>query len=112
MEDITKLPKWAQNRIMLLERKVDELVGDIAARDGSQKTGVSYTTDFSCTDEVRRFIPTDTVRFHLPKLSERHVTDCYIEVRKLDDHIEVRTQGTLVIRPRVTNVVTIRVEDL
>jgi trans-aconitate methyltransferase len=51
MNDISKLPKWAQDRIKQLQRQRDSAVDELNKALSEQKPSEIYTDDLICTGE-------------------------------------------------------------
>jgi len=95
-EDITKLPKWAQKRIELLEGAVDYLGHKLKQWEGEEETNVVYLDGLN----TERPLPKDaTIRFYND--------DEWINVRVEGGGIHVTGQRCLAIFPYVANVVNI-----
>lgn len=108
MENIDKLPKWAQQRIRLLERRVEELKEALAQRNGEAGDGRVILNPFS--DDARLTFPTDTtVRFSVSGEKYRG----YFEFRHKpkEGTVEVHGSGAMIIKPHVTNVISLCLVD-
>lgn len=111
--DVTKLPKWAQGYIELLQRYLREsedattrLVGDASEEPGS----VSFTDHLR---PARPIPPGHKIYFHF---APRVVSPSYISARYLDDQfngdgVEVGADRRILIEPRATNLVYVRLEE-
>ena len=88
MEDVTKLPKWAQAKIGRLERQVEALGLELKGRDAEVPTPVYYETGWP---RAKHFLPKEPICFKIPSDKMPH-RDYSLEV-----HIEEST-GTLVVR--------------
>ena len=99
MEDITKLPKWAQNRIRIAEGKIME-THRLLQRITPTKIKIQRGYE-----EAPMYVPDDRpVTFSLPN------GDISVSIK--GNVIEVHSHcKRLSIHPRVTNVVTIKQED-
>jgi len=95
-EDITKLPKWAQRKILLLERQVDSLGHRLKQWEGEEETNVVYLDGINSEYPL----PKDkTIRFYNDNE--------WIDVRVKGGGIHVMGQRRLAIFPQMTNVVDI-----
>jgi hypothetical protein len=103
MNDITKLPKWARERITFAERLVKELNDALKLANG--RHGVSRARIVSYGDAGDFFMP-DNATFRM-QLGDRW--EEFIEVRMEDGGVSVSGGCQLAIEPRVTNVITVRV---
>lgn len=97
VEDITKLPKWAQRRIQTLERDNADLVAQLTAGDAD--------TDVHILDYVHgdRPLPRHTViKF---TLSNGGYVQCRVNDKR--DCVNVMTEEALHVQPEVTNVINV-----
>lgn len=95
-EDITKLPRWAQDRIKALEADVAHAQAQLAAHDAPDGTPITWTTSIDSTRHgLHKYA---TVRFQTP--------NGYVDVHLTDEgELRVYAQNTMVIRPRSANLV-------
>jgi hypothetical protein len=100
MEDITKLPKWAQSRIRIAESKIAE-THRLLQR--VHPTNIKIQQSY---DEAPIYLPADKpVTFSLP------TGDISVSIK--GNGLEVYSHcNSLSIRPRVSNVVTIKQENM
>lgn len=105
MENLDKLPKWARDRISRLERQVETLQETLAHRNGEASSGRIILNPYD--DDARLVFPDHTnVRF---AMSDKGWRD-YFEVRLKGDCIEVACGGPMIIKPHVTNVISLTPE--
>jgi hypothetical protein len=91
MEDITKLPKWAQRHIQFLENQLENFRTMLAQFEGKEKTSI-YRIDLL----TQKPLPEGTIRF---KLSETSWIDCRVQGKAVD----VSGSTRLTIEPEATN---------
>lgn len=99
MENIEKLPKWAQSRILVAENRLKEMERLMERRVPTKVYIRRYTS------EVPIYLPDDRgIVFSLPSGE--------VEARIKEDGLEVRSCfKSMSIFPHVSNVVTIKPED-
>ena len=99
MEDLNKLPKWAQNRIRVAESNIAE-TSRLLQRLPPTKIKINRAYD-----EAPIYVPDDrAITFSLP------TGDISVSIK--GNTLEVYSHcNCLSIRPRVSNVVTIKQED-
>lgn len=105
MEDLSKLPKWARERIESAERQVRELTEDLTARINNVPTRIAILERINSTvSTVENFLDDHSrIRFHF---SDRD----HLDVMLLERHerlvLEVSTGfGTVIVAPSSSNVV-------
>lgn len=113
--DITKLPKWAQERIGFLEgalRRAQERYEELTAcLSGRQKTRIKVDRGLR---EGDFYLPeTSEIVFILPNGNEVGVRFPYSNRGPQTDRFEIRSNGRdeLFIRPHVSNVIEIFTAD-
>jgi len=97
VNDVTKLPRWAQDKIALLERNLEYAKKQLAALDNENGmvTWESYP-------EKHGIPPTATVRFRL------NIGNVEARIDGSGDHLRVSTTtGRLVVLPGAANTVHI-----
>jgi hypothetical protein len=106
MTDITRLPKWAQDRICIAERTVEELKAALEIAEG--KHGLSNASVRHRADDLL-FVP-DHASFRM-QLGERY--DRYIEanIGNGGDCVKIYAGTSLLIEPESSNVVTLRLRQ-
>lgn len=103
-----KLPKWAQQELVHLRRREEELMARIETRAGSADTNVWVRANAGANMGLEPVGRDEQVIFALPGSSGPQPNN-YVEVRLLSDGaLNVRyAHGTIVLRPRVSNSVDI-----
>jgi hypothetical protein len=102
MENLAKLPKWARDRIVSLERQVETLSGALADRNGEAVGGRVQINPYSPTKLL--FSDDSLVRFSLGASDWRD----YFEVRLDGVGVRVRSGGPMLILPQVTNSILLK----
>lgn len=102
MEDVTKLPKWAQEKIRLLEMRLAEARAEnTEIAEGNTDTFVEGRLGLP-----DKYLPNRTeVTFRIGP-DRRNV----IRVRNEKNHIYINGDDALMIEPWVTNVVKVRLK--
>lgn len=90
MEDVKKLPKWAQDRINLLEESLKDEKARVATFLGKKPSRVSIRHWNGDIHDIK-FMPEETYRFQVDGESD------YVEVTIVDKHLSVRTGDRLLI---------------
>jgi ribosomal protein L6P/L9E len=98
MNDVTKLPKWAQEHIKKLECRVSEIDARIAAENGPD----TRVQQLFGAREHKNLGDRVTVRFNIK--GHEH-----IDVSMRDDHIYVSGISTIIITPTASNCIQVRV---
>jgi hypothetical protein len=103
-EDVTKLPKWAQQRITTLQANEEywrrKALEAASAGDGTNTTIYNYHRD---GEEVLGLPNNTTIRFKVGKAR--------INVRVDGDKLDVRSDGDpLLVKPWACNAVTVTTE--
>lgn len=103
MNDITKLPKWAQTEIEVLRRRVANLQEKLDQVDGA--TGTMYWMNSSTVDLVKHGLPDYASVYATVEGGE-------IEVNVQDGSLIVRTvRGNPIVQPQATNVFKVKVGE-
>jgi hypothetical protein len=110
MNDITKLPQWAQREIERLRRDLAQMETDIAMIVGATPSAVEVDPErnYRSKEQPRLFLPaTYSVRFNL--------VGGEVDVRLKDGAVEIygNSQGSLgdfVVVPQISNVIAVRFE--
>lgn len=102
--NILSLPKWAQGRIMVLEMRLREAREKVEEQANPGPTRVAVNPDPMRDDCADFWAPDDArVRFFL---SDRRWITAVLE----EGQLHLLGDGPLIIRPWVSNVVTVDVE--
>lgn len=106
-EDVTRLPKWAQQKISTLERNVEYWRGKaIAGEDGQSDT---FLVHGWTEDAVKPLGDRPTIRFFIPRPGSRAEE---LEARIKDGELQVRcNDGVLSVVPHSSNLVCISSVD-
>jgi hypothetical protein len=102
-QDLSKLPRWARERIQFLERRVQEAADREAMGPEDSNTFLNPHLDH---DSVRRPTPLGRdahVRWHLEGDEERF----YLEARLDDGVLLVMSSHLLAVRPKSSNVINV-----
>lgn len=101
MNDITKLPKWAQQEIQRLERQLSATKQALEDKENN-KESLIWTNDYTNVPVVKRYIQDDEVSCQTKNGSLNIAItpkENYIEIR----HIVNSSMDALVIHPRFSN---------
>jgi hypothetical protein len=104
MNDVTKLPKWVQDKIQVLEMRLQEMTKRARAYEEGRPTRVSIHHLQLSSDEKPLYLPDDRqIRFRVGDEDW-----CYVDVRlrKYPEGvaIELMSGGDIHIAPEVRNV--------
>lgn len=116
MNDVTKLPKWAQTEIAVLKRRVKDLEDRIVAIGNPEKALVVATESLSHRGSDIGLGADCRVRFYIGE-NRRDSYQPYIEVHRnyhsIGGWIDIMSGwGSLVIRPQANNFAMVRAENL
>jgi hypothetical protein len=104
MNDVSRLPKWAQAEIQRLQRDVKSAEERLAAAFGNTETRIEIDPyrKYQGDGEGRRFVPNNTtIRFLLEEHGE-------IDVRLRDNELILQASGRVgcfCVKPQASNVV-------
>lgn len=100
MEDVKRLPKWVQNKIIVLERNLHNLQAELRQIYGAEETNVSFSKgileEFNLPKDVR-------ITFKI-KPHQRSWIDCYITN---DGKLRVSGNNSILINPSASNCFTV-----
>lgn len=100
-QEINKLPKWAQEKLHILNNQVRTMRGAMQEMTEETPSNV-YWNDYST--DARKFIPDNAiVRFQLP--------DGYITMHMYDDRVQVLGSTRIKLNPHASNHIEIRIDD-
>jgi len=95
--DVSKLPKWAQDRIRLLERKAERLEHKIDQLEGTEETNITYLDGLG-----ERPLPANkTIRF---QTNAGHID---VRLEREGEGLYVNAQHPMAIHPQAANSVQI-----
>jgi len=105
-EDVSRLPRWARQRIERLTAEIEHLKAVTSAAETGQ-TNVTLLNGI----EERGLPPNARIRFRLPRgRPGSDVLECSV-LRGDPDTVEIRSNdGRLVVLPSVSNVIYVKVE--
>jgi len=104
-QDISKLPKWAQRRIEMLEANIAHYKEKAYAAARGDAGSPIVISQYGEGDDIG--LPEETIRFFPDPKDRRH----YIDVRRQPYGVEVRSNPLLGIRPTSSNAVLLTLED-
>jgi hypothetical protein len=112
MNDVTKLPKWVQDKIQVLEMRVEEMTKRARAYEEKTPTPVYVRNLSPLPDEKPLYLPADkAIRFLVGKGDWE-----YIDVRlrrtaeQKEAFVELMAGGDLHLAPEVRNVLKVFVK--
>lgn len=100
-EDLSKLPKWARDRIDVLERDLAFAQEQLDARDAPEGTPITWST--LADHKWHGLHAYATVRF----VAQGGWIECNVTH---EGELAVRAEGLLVVQPRAGNMVILRSE--
>ncbi len=104
MNDITKLPKWAQDKIETMELRIKEAEKRARAFEEKTKTRVFFKYLLSTTKDQPAYIPDDRqIRFILGPEDWQYV-DVMIRKTHEGEYVELMAGADIHIAPEVRNV--------
>ena len=107
--DITKLPKWAQQRIQNLERDCDSLRDALLVSESQEQTrvGLGISVEPGRIGEPERWLPNTSVCFYLD--DERRELDSWVSARISGDAVSIlASHGGIYVEPRASNSISIK----
>jgi len=104
-EDVTKLPKWAQSKIRVLEMRVRELRAKLAeGPEGADTFADPYA------DEARPLGKSTRIEFVFDAEKREHI-QAHLDEDKHGKYLEVYGNTGLSIEPSASNVLRVRIMD-
>lgn len=109
MNDVKKLPKWAQSEIEVLQMRLAEAAKKVRAIDEGRKTKVSIIRPLSEHEDKPIYLPDDkTIRFQIGPAEWQWID---VRIRKTSEQsaefLELMSGGDQLIAPEVRNVTRI-----
>lgn len=103
-----KLPKWAQDDILTLRRKVAELTRELKAQQCSEPSRIQWGVTWE-TDRAKGYLQDDEHLVFTPKATD-HERPIRIHFNQALTCLVCHTDGVLVVRPVSRNWVQLSVE--
>jgi hypothetical protein len=97
MENIEKLPKWAQSQIKVLEMNLEYKTKELDRINHNQESNTIVGSGYQLKDEQITYLRDN-------QLITFRLENGYVQARIKNDCVEIHTHGgELVIRPQVSN---------
>lgn len=108
-QDVSKLPKWAQDRISNLERNLQHAEQQLAIGPEDSDTFANPYGDMIGGSAIRPLGRGELVRFVIDE-DARRFFEARIVRENGDIHLDIRTEGNtrLLVEPRASNLIHIR----
>lgn len=109
-DKIAKLPKWAQEHIISLEREIKRLEENISLLSDSDDEPAFYVYDL-LYPETKRYFSNHTY-VHFPVSSTKIRSHISVNLDR-QGHLYINSHGDdLIIRPHSSNAITLMMKDL